>query len=215
MDAPSTRGLRRRDAQRNREQILATARTLFARDGLDVSVEEITTQAGLGVGTLYRHFPTRDDLVEAVLEEALQGYVDLAAQAATDENAWTGFTTFLQQALNLHATNRGLRDALATSDHGRALAQATRARIRPTLTSLVERAQAEGTLRPDFRPEDVTVIFWAVARIIDAADGTAPNLWRRYLSLLLDGLRTTAATQLPMSAPTPAQLARMAFQRAG
>ena len=93
----------RSDALRNHERLVASARELFARSGVDVPVEEITQHAGLGMGTLYRHFPTKEDLIDAVLEDAFAEIVAIAEQAAAEEDAWVGFTQFLEQALELHA----------------------------------------------------------------------------------------------------------------
>jgi AcrR family transcriptional regulator len=206
------RGLRR-DAQRNRERILVAARTLLARDGVETSVEDITREAGVGMGTLYRHFATKDELVDAVLEDAFEEIVRVAEQAAAEEDAWVGFTSFLEQALELHAANRGLKDVLATSEHGRRRAEAMRARMRPLLRLMIERAQAQGALRPDFTAEDVPLVFWTSGRVIEATEGVAPEYWRRYLGLLLDGLRAGAATPLGRPPLTRAQLDRAAKRR--
>ena len=187
----------RRDAERNRLRLVATAQELFASDGLDVTVEEITRTAGVGMGTLYRHFPTKDDLVDAALENALNTYVDLACTALDEPDGWTGLTTFLDQALTLYATNRCLMEVIQTTEHGSNRARATRQSIRPLVRRLVERAQAQGTLRPDITAEDVPVVFWATSRVIETTESIAPGHWRRHLQLLLDGLRPAAATPLP------------------
>ncbi len=197
----------RRDAQRNRDRIVAEARTLFASDGVDVPVEEITRHAGVGMGTLYRHFPTKDDLVDAVLEETFDAYVALARDALDEQDAWVGFTSFLEHALTLYAGNRCLMEVVTTSDRGHSRAQATRERIRPLLAQLVERAQAQGRLRADFTAEDVPVVLWALGRVVEVTEGVAPGTWRRYLGLVLDGLPAGAPRSLPRPALTSAQLA--------
>jgi AcrR family transcriptional regulator len=199
---------RRSDARRNRERIVAAARTLFAREGLDASVEDITREAGVGMGTLYRHFPTKDDLIDAVLEDALAELVAFAERAAAETDAWTGFVGFLEQTLALHAANRGLKDVFATRGHVAPRAEVMRGRIRVPLASLIERAQAQGSLRPDFTPEDLPLVFWAGDRVIEATARVAPDYWRRYLGLLVDGLRAGSVTPLPGQPLTSAQLAR-------
>ncbi len=211
--SPVTEKGLRRDAQRNRERILVAARALLARDGVEASVEDITREAGVGMGTLYRHFATKDELVDAVLEDAFEEIVSVAEQAAADEDAWAGFTSFLEQALELHAANRGLKDVLATSEHGRRRAEAMRARMRPLLRQMIERAQAQGALRLDFTAEDVPLVFWTSGRVIEATEAVAPEYWRRYLGLLLDGLRAGAATPLARPPLTRAQLDRAAKRR--
>lgn len=211
--SPSTEKALRRDARRNRERIVASARALLARDGVSVSVEEITRHAGVGMGTLYRHFPTKEDLVDAVLEEAFEAYVGLAREGLAADDAWTGLCTFLDQALSLHASNLGLMDVVATSEHGRARAQAMRERMRPLVRGLVERAQEQGTLRADLTAEDVPLVFWAAGRVIEMTAGIAPDYWRRYLGILLDGLRAEAASPLPRAPLTQAELERSARRR--
>jgi AcrR family transcriptional regulator len=203
----------RSDARRNRERLVASARELFAIRGVDVSVEEITRHAGLGMGTLYRHFPTKEELIDAVLEGSFAELVELAERAAAADDAWAGFAGFLEEALARHAANRGLKDVVASSGHGRERAQAIRARIRPVLRRLVERAQDQGTLRSDFTPADLPLVFWTASRVIEMTATVAPDHWRRYLGLVLDGLRAPAATSLPAPPLTPAQLDRVAKER--
>ncbi len=198
----------RSDARRNRERLVASARALFAAAGVDVSVEEITHHAGLGMGTLYRHFPTKDELIDAVLEDAFAEIVRLAERAVAEEDAWAGFTGFLEDALALHAHNRGVKDVLATWAHG-AQREAMRRRVRPLVRRMVERAQEQGTLRADFSPEDLPVVFWTAGRVIETAGQVAPDYWRRYLAFLLDGLRASSATPLPTPPLTAVQLLRV------
>jgi AcrR family transcriptional regulator len=200
----------RSDARRNRERLVASARELFARAGADVPVEEITRHAGVGMGTLYRHFPTKEELIDAVLEDAFAELVATAEEGARAQDAWAGFTGFLEQALARHADNRGLKDVLATRERGRRRAEAMRARIRPLVRRMIERAQEQGTLRADFAPEDLPLVFWTADRVIEATAAVAPDYWRRYLGLLLDGLRAEAATPLPRRPLTQAQLTKAA-----
>ena len=211
--AVDTKALRS-DARRNREQLVASAHELFAASGLDVSVEEITRHAGVGMGTLYRHFPTKEDLIDAVLEDAFADLLDAAKEAAEAEDAWAGLTSFLERALAEHVGNRGLKDIIAMRAHGLERTEALRARIRPLLRRLIERAQEQGSLRADFAPEDLPLVFWSADRVIEATAGVSPDFWRRYLALLLDGLRTEAATPLPHPPLTRAQLNRVTRSRA-
>jgi AcrR family transcriptional regulator len=201
---PTTKTLRS-DARRNRERLVASARELFAARGLDVPVEEITHHASLGMGTLYRHFPTKDDLVAAVLEDAFAEIARLAEEADAADDAWEGLSGFLHAALELHVQNRGVKDLMAARAHGH---DAARARIRRLLRSVVERAQAQGALRRDFAFEDLPPIFWSTARVVQATADVAPDYWRRYLSFVLDGLRADAATRPPAPPLTRAQLQR-------
>lgn len=199
----------RSDAKRNRERLVASARELFAQSGIEVSVEEITQHAGLGMGTLYRHFPTKDELIDAVLEDAFAEIIQIARDAAAAEDAWAGLTYFFERMLALHAANRGVKDIVAARAHGARRAEAMRARIRPLLAGVIERAHEQGTLRADFTIDDLPLVVWTAGRIIELTETAAPGLWRRYLGLLLDGLRPGAATPLPSPPLTRAQLTRV------
>jgi AcrR family transcriptional regulator len=203
----------RADARRNHERIVASARELFARDGVDASVEEITRRAGVGMGTLYRHFPTKGELVDAVLADAFEELVETAERALRAESAWDGFASFLEQALASHAANRGLKDVLASGAAGESRAEAMRTRMRPLVRRLIERAQAEGTLRADFTSADLPLVFWSSGRVIELTEPVAPDHWRRFLALLLDGLRAPAAAPLPGRPLTRDQVARATERR--
>jgi AcrR family transcriptional regulator len=187
----------RSDARRNHERLVAAARELFAKHGVDVSVEEITQRAGVGMGTLYRHFPTKVELVDAVLEDAFSELLALAEEAAAAEDAWLGFAHFLERALELRVQNRSVKDLVASPQHGAKHAE-MRKRIRPLLRRMIERAQAQGTLRADFTLDDLSAVFWSVARVIEMTEDSSRRTWRRFLGFMLDGLRASAATPLPV-----------------
>ena len=213
MAAPPATSSARSDAKRNRERIVASARELFALSGVDVPTREIARHAGVGVGTLYRHFPERADLVDAVLAESYEELVALAESALAEPDPWRGFTRFLEEALMLHGRNRGLKDVVETHTHGRTQAQAMRRRLRPLVTQLIARAQEDGSLRGDFTPQDIALVFWATDRVIELAGDTAPDVWRRQLGFVLDGLRAQNATPLPARSLTEAQLRRAGTKR--
>ena len=200
---------RRADAARNRRRIISSARELFATCGLDVPVRQVASHAGVGLGTLYRHFPTREDLADAVLEDNFDDYVALAERALAEPDAWAGFTGFLEAALELQSRNRGLKDVIESRAHGRDGAQAMRKRMRPLLARLVERAQEQGSLRADFTPQDMPLLFWSTDRVIELAGDVTPDLWRRQLAFVLDGLRSAAARPLPAPPLGDAQLDRI------
>jgi AcrR family transcriptional regulator len=203
----------RSDAQRNRARLIAAARALLERGGVDISVRAIAREAGVGVGTVYRHFPTRDDLVDAVLEDAVEEIVAVAGRALEEDDARMGFTRFIEETIALGARNRGLKDVLETEQHGRTRAAAMRRRIRPAIAQLVERAQAQGTLRADVVPQDVALVFWGSDRVMELAADVAPEVWRRHLALVFDGLRAGAATPLPEPPLTETKLHRVGRTR--
>ncbi len=199
----------RSDAKRNRERLVASARELFAEKGVEVSVEEITQHAGVGMGTLYRHFPTKDELIDAVLEDAFAEIIEIAREAADAEDAWAGLTNFFERILALHAANRGVKDIVAARAHGASRAEAMRARIRPLLAGVIERAHEQGALRRDFTIDDVPLVIWTAGRVIELTETAAPGHWRRYLGFLFDGLRPAAATPPAAPALTRPQLTRV------
>lgn len=204
----------RPDVRRNRARLLEATPRLFAARGVDVSVREIASEAGVGIATLYRHFPTRDDLLDAVLEDAFDELVAAGEGALAQEDPWLGFTGLIEETLALCARNRGLKDAFATR-RGRQRAAAMRRRIRPVFAELVERAQAQGSLRADFSAQDVSLLLWGTDGVLELTREVAPDLWRRQLGFLLDGLRAPTATPLahpPLSEP---QLHRIEESGAG
>ena len=178
----------RSDAQRNRERIVAVAREVFAEHGLDAPVEEIARAAEVGVGTLYRRFPAKEDLIDAVFEETLGELATIARAALAAETGWEGFCTFVERVVELNAANRGLHGLMGSQEHGRARIEAIRRRMRPLVGRLISRAQAEGTLRPDFKGEDMRMVFAAAGRVIELTHGDARQ-WRRFVAYLLAGLR--------------------------
>src|SRR5262245_4321132 len=205
---PPARPLRR-DAQRNRDAILAAARQVFCDHGLEAPLEEIARRAGVGIGTLYRHFPTRVDLLDAVLADNVQAHVDAAEQALAMDDPWDGFTSYLEQTSRLQAANLGLNDAMGMRFPRAATVEALKARLFELVGQLVHRAQASGQLRADLTQEDLAFLTWANTRILQAGRAAgAPDAWRRHLGFLLDGFRADRAHPLPRPPLAPRQVHR-------
>jgi AcrR family transcriptional regulator len=199
----------RRDAQRNRDSILAATRAAFQERGLDVGVDEIARRAGVGMGTLYRHFPTKDALIDAIVDARFAELTAFAEAALEEPDAWAGFEAFLVSAVELQTTDRGFKDALAARGRDEPRVKAARRKLHRVLDLLVARGIAEGALRDDLAAEDVTVLLWATAQIVERTADLAPGQPRRFLAMHLDGLRPAAATA-PLPAPplTARQLRR-------
>ena len=187
----------RRDAEENRLRILAAAADAFAEHGLEVPVDEIARRAEVGVGTLYRRFPTKAALVEAIFEEQLDRLAAMAEEGLRDDDPWRGLAGFLERTVALQAESRGFAAIMAVHLRDEKLLAESRSRVKPLVAALVESAQAAGVLRPDVVPEDISVLFWTSARVVDATRDAAPEFWRRHLALALDGLRPQGATPLP------------------
>ncbi len=178
----------RADAARNRERILVAAGEVFAERGLDATLDDIARHAGLGVGTVYRRFPGKEELVEALFVQALDKMVVLAEEAADMGDPWEGLVWFLERATEMQSEDLGLRDVALHGGYGRVKVAAARERIIPAVHRLVERAQQSGRLRSDFVPTDIPIIELMVSSVADYTSSLSPDLWRRYLYIVLDGL---------------------------
>ncbi|BBZ29309.1 TetR family transcriptional regulator [Mycolicibacterium madagascariense] len=191
----------RRDVLRNRQRVVDAASEAFAERGLDVGYDEIAQRAAVGVGTVYRRFPQRSDLVVAVFEKRIDTLVDLAAAAADQPTGAAGLQWFLEEILRLQTRDRGLRDVLAgRAPRDERMLQA-RSRLAPAVTALLERAKREHAVRPDVTGADIAALTMSLS-LLTTAD--QPELWQRYLVLVLDGLAPTRASFTPLPAPPPA-----------
>jgi AcrR family transcriptional regulator len=198
----------RKDAQRNRAALVDAARMAFAQEGLDVGLEGIARRAGLAIGTLYRHFPTRWDLVSAVIAEKKRAWIEAAEAAIKIEPAWNGLVFFLERVCELQAGDRAFNDIASMRFPNAPRIEAARKRAHILSCRIVERAQAEGSLRTDITPEDLAFVVWAHTRVSEATHAINPRAWRRYLALTLDGLRAEAAHPLPEPPLQPRQVLR-------
>jgi AcrR family transcriptional regulator len=194
----------RRDASLNRERVLAAARELFAERGLDVTMDEIARHAGVGVGTVYRRFRQREEIIEALFEQRMDDYLALADEALADPDPWRGLVEFLERGLVMQAADRGLKELLVDG-HASPAGARVRERVLPMVERLVVRAQEAGALRPDVGTLDLPMVSLMLGQVIDFSEDIAPALWRRYLALLLDGMRT-GHEPLPLAPLAPAQL---------
>ncbi|MFE9560053.1 TetR/AcrR family transcriptional regulator [Streptomyces sp. NPDC006487] len=192
----------RRDARRNRELLLATARKAFAAQGLEVPLDEIARRAGVGNATLYRHFPTRAALIDAVFQDALQGTVAAGEEARTARDPWEGLARYLEAVFTVLAADRGINDLMTTPVEGVTSLDAVHVHNHQTIALLVDRAQRDGTMRPDVTVEDVLMSLATLGRSVPSLEAAGPpHAWRRQLTLFLDGLR--AGTRPPSALPVP------------
>lgn len=187
-DADPARPLRA-DAARNRERIVTAARELYAVRGLNVGLNEIAHHAGLGVGTVYRRFPDKQELIELALAEPLREMTEVAESARSTARAWDGLLLVLERGAALLAANLGLRDvALGPDGDLRDLSPRVEV-FAGIVCELLDRARAEGDLRPGVTNDDLTLIFWMVSELAAHSVHVQPEAYRRYLRLLTDGLR--------------------------
>ena len=194
----------RRDAERNRQRILKAASEVFTERGLDVSLDEVARHAGVGVGTVYRRFRTKEDLVEALFIDRIEEVAALAEEAAQTPDPWTGLVCFMEQMTEMLAGDLGLHQLLMFATYGGDKVWYARQRNAPLVTRLVERAQAAGQLRADLRQTDIPFIVFVLSEAARMARHVSPEIWRRYLALVLDGLRPEREGVTPL--PVPALL---------
>ena len=185
---PAGRPLRR-DAQRNRERILAAARGLFAERGLDATLDDVAARAGVGVGTVYRRYPDKGALVEELFAERIDELVALAEASLAHADPWDAFVGFLERVTEMFAADRALARLVLDSDGGRERIAEARERLRAPVAALVARAKAGGRLRSDFEPADLRIVHTMLTAAVEETSATDPDRWRRYLAMVVDGLR--------------------------
>ena len=180
----------RADARRNREKVVAAAAAAFAESGLDAQVEDIARRAGVGVGTLYRHFPTKEALVVALADQHFARIAE-TVEAALDERgeAWEVFAATIWQIANAAAADVAWCEIIG--GHSRAVAGASpgKQRLEKATGALIARTQATGAMRADATVQDVSTIMCGFGHVAAAQRAGAALDWERYLSIALDGLR--------------------------
>lgn len=199
---PGERSPLRRDAERNRSQILAAARKLIAERGLDIGYDEIAREANVGVGTVYRRFPTRDGLYYELFYDRVEAVVEIAREALAVEDPWLGLCQFMERDFELQTSDRGLREFLLGRADSIELRRLAGERITPLVVALVERASVAGQLRTGVGEGDVEIIMTMVGALMDASVEVEPDLWRRYLAMVLDGIHVgSRRDELPGVSP--------------
>jgi AcrR family transcriptional regulator len=196
----------RRDAQRNRDAILSAGRAAFAAHGVEAPLEAVARHAGVAIGTLYRHFPSRLHLVEAVFMEKALAWVQAAEEALAIPDAWDGFAHYLERLCELQSDDRGFNDVACMRMVAACCLEETKERALLLGRQIVERAQRDGSLRADITAEDIAFLVWGSTRITEATYAVAPRAWRRHLGLMLDAFRAENARPLPEPPLTPQQV---------
>lgn len=178
---------RRADAQRNVDALIEAARTVFATSGVDAPAKEITDLAGVGVGTLYRHFPQRADLVKAVVRSGIDAVADAGPTLRATYEPVDALTKWIDRFTELLGTKRGLASALHSGDPAfEGLPDYFMRRLSPTLASLLDAAAGSGAIRGDVGAED---LLHAIAQLCQPVPGRGPAHSRRMVAILVDGLR--------------------------
>jgi AcrR family transcriptional regulator len=198
----------RADAKRNLERILGAACEVFAEHGSEASVADIAERAGVGTATIFRRFPTKDALVAAVVEQRMAGLVARIGETLALPDADKAFRGFMRTVAEYNVLDRCFCDAAGTDVFREPHVAVLVGEFLRGIEELLARAQAAGAVRKDVAAVDVLVLAYAVAQSAHAVEGAAPDAWRRYLDLVLDGLRPEGSHRLSRRAPTLGELAQ-------
>jgi AcrR family transcriptional regulator len=197
----------RADAERNRDLIVEAARRVFAERGLDVAIEEVARQAGVGVGTLYRRFPTRADLIAGAFESKLSVYAEAVEEALLEPDAWIAFGRYVERVCQMQAEDVGFAHVLTMMFPVAKPFEAIRKRAYSGFVELVRRAKATGALREDFVPEDLPMLLMANAGVLSVTGSTAPGTSPRLVAYLLQSFAAAGSKRAPLpAAPTSREL---------
>jgi AcrR family transcriptional regulator len=187
---------RRKDAERNRRRLLAAAREVFRDRGVAATLNDVAHHAGLGVGTVYRHFANKEELIDALFDDMVETVDGYVREAEEQPDAWLGLTRALEKVCEVQAFDRGLREVMLGTGRGPERQNRMRERVSPRVDVIVARAQEQGTLRADILPADFPVLQLMVGAVSDHTG--QPGLWRRYLPIIVDGLRARPGETSPL-----------------
>jgi len=181
----------RADAVRNRERIVAAARDLFAEVGHATQMDDVARRAQVGVGTVYRHFPTKAALHGELMAAKFRHHAEVARRWAQEPDGWTAFEGLLRESFEAMANDAALRQRLMWPEDGEALeaAEAERLALSAVVGEIIDRAHAEGRLRPDFGVDDMPAFMCAAGSVVAAGQVSAVVLTDRYLELMVDALK--------------------------
>jgi AcrR family transcriptional regulator len=186
----------RADARRNREAVIVAAKRLFADRGLDTQVPDVAREANVGVGTVYRHFPTKDDLIAALVADRFERLADKARESLETADPWEGFAQFIRFAAQIQADDRALCEVMGSRPE--VMDAAARQADLPALAeALVRRAQHSGELRPDLEWEDIPMIACGLGTATQSSPAPSQGRWPRLVEIILDGLRAPGSKNLP------------------
>jgi AcrR family transcriptional regulator len=183
----------RADAQRNLARILDAAREVFAEEGIEATVAEVAERAGVGTATIFRRFPTKDDLLAAVVEQRLEDIAQKGREALAGENAMKGLDRLMRWGIESYIRDRCFCESTGTAVFDRPNLQELKAELDAIIQELLARAKKAGDVRKDVTATDISMLFFAVASAALKLEPAQRDAWHRYLDIVLDGLRPAAA----------------------
>lgn len=190
----------RRDAERNRMRILDAARDVFAARGFAASFNEIACRADVAVATVYRRFPTRQSLVDALFEERMKEIVVIFESAEEEPDGWVAFAGALERLLEVVAGDRGTWELLMSGEHGGRSIAEHRESLGACGEKLLRRAQEQGSVRADLEPSDLPLLQLELGSLANATRDVDRDVWRRFLTITLDGIRAKPRKPTPLAA---------------
>lgn len=192
----------RADAARNRERIVAAAASVFAERGLDASTAEIAQVAGVGEATLFRRFPCKDDLIDAIVETRMGELLALAEAAAEDPDPGAALERFMHDVIESFSRDKGFFEAAGDRCFTDPRLGELRQRSLDAMGRLLRRAQRAGAVRRDLTAADLTLLVGSAAHAMRVPlPGLREDIWKRYLRVILDGMRPEGASRLRPGAP--------------
>ncbi|MEU0545638.1 TetR/AcrR family transcriptional regulator [Nocardia sp. NPDC005978] len=198
--APPPRRLRA-DAARNQQRIITAASELFAEHGLEITLDDVAAKAGVGVGTVYRRFANKQELISEVFDQNVSEFASAVDTALHHRDPWQGLVELFEYACQHMAANRGLSEVLLEMRDSIDRFTCVRDRIQPGMHQVVQRAKDSGAVQPDIEPGD----FFALVNMVDGVAGFArtvnPEVWRRYAAVVLNGVRGDSVPRLPLNVP--------------
>ncbi|MFI1864202.1 TetR/AcrR family transcriptional regulator [Streptomyces jumonjinensis] len=195
----------RADAVRNRRLLMDAAAAEFAENGMDVSITRIATRAGIGKGTVFRHFDTKEQLLAEIFSDRLEELVTAGLRLAESDDPGAALFEFMTIGTEIQARDRSFCQAAAALSRSESAVHTSRERLADVAETLVAKAQRAGAIRDDITGLDIVLLLSAASQAVLSVSEDAPGLWQRYLALILDGLRPQNAHPLPTAAPTRAQ----------
>ncbi|WP_216899840.1 TetR/AcrR family transcriptional regulator [Nocardia alni] len=198
--APPARRLRA-DAVRNQQRILEAARRLFAERGLDVTLDDVAEAAGVGVGTVYRRFANKQELIVEVFDHNVAEMAEAVEAANRNPDAWAGVMAIFEYGCQNMANNRGFGEVMLEVPDAMERFDSVRDRIKPQLEQLIARAHVEGALREGITATDFFAMMSMVESIAAFARPVNSEVWRRYMAIVLDGARADCLPRVPFTTP--------------
>lgn len=193
---PADQRARRKDAKRNRAALIAAGAELFDAAGLMPTLDDVARHAGVGVGTAYRHFPNKFVLAQAVLAETMEAMLEAAERAAKMDDASAGLEAFFEAVLEPQANKRALGRLLRGAPNSELDADGFQSRIEGCIEALLRRGREQRVVRADLASTDIGVLMSVMTHLIETFGDADPQLWRRLLPVVLDGVRADAPTPL-------------------